>query len=101
MTSQTQAEALSALRDRFYRAETAEEFAEIARIEAEILGGPFFDGRATQITASRQIALQASYEMGREAAKQGADYFTGCKLTDHECRLRWADGHNSTREIVW
>jgi hypothetical protein len=57
--------------------------------------------QTTQITASRQVALQASYEMGRAAAQQGADYFTGCKLTDAESRLRWADGFNSTREMAW
>jgi hypothetical protein len=50
---------------------------------------------------TRQIALQASYEMGRSAAQRGADYFTACKLTDAECRLRWADGFNSTREFAW
>lgn len=44
MTTQTQTEALADLRDRFYSAETAEQFAEIARLEAEILGGPFFKG---------------------------------------------------------
>lgn len=47
---------------------------------------------------TRQIALDTSYEMGRAAAQRGADYFTGCPLTDQECRLRWADGFNSTRE---
>lgn len=52
-------------------------------------------------SASRQVALQASYEMGRAAAQRGADYFTGCVLTDHECRMRWADGFNSTREMAW
>jgi hypothetical protein len=41
-----------------------------------------------------------AYEMGREAARQGVDYFD-CPLTDHECRMRWADGHNSRREIAW
>jgi hypothetical protein len=35
-------EQLAALRDRMDRAETAEEFAEIARLEAEALGGPFY-----------------------------------------------------------
>lgn len=48
MNSQTKtdkAEALSALRDRFQRAETAEEFAEIALLEAKILGGPFYDNQ--------------------------------------------------------
>lgn len=57
--------------------------------------------QTTQITASRQVALQASYEMGRAAAQNGADYFTGCPLRDPECRSRWADGHNSIRQIAW
>lgn len=33
------------LREMFAKAETAEQFAEIARLEAEMLGGPWFDGR--------------------------------------------------------
>jgi hypothetical protein len=52
-------------------------------------------------TVTRQIALQTSWEMGRRAAQRGKDYFTDCPLTDAECRLRWADGYNSTREIAW
>ena len=55
--------------------------------------------QTTEVT--RQIALQASWDMGRYAAQHGVDYWTGCNLTDHECRMRWADGHNSTREIAW
>lgn len=55
----------------------------------------------TETSITRQIALQTSYEMGRYAADRGVDYFTGCPLTDPECRLRWADGHNSRREIAW
>jgi hypothetical protein len=51
-------------------------------------------------SVTRQIALQASYDMGRNAAQMGHDYFA-CPLTDHECRMRWADGFNSTREIAW
>lgn len=57
--------------------------------------------QTTQTNTTRQVALQASFEMGRAAAQQGADYFTGCKLTDAECRMRWADGFNSTREMAW
>lgn len=49
-------------------------------------------------TVTRQIALQAAWEMGRYAARRGVDY---CPLTDAECRLAWANGHNSTREIAW
>lgn len=51
-------------------------------------------------SVTRQIALQASYDMGRNAAQMGHDYFT-CPLTDDECRMRWAAGFNSTREIAW
>jgi len=54
-----------------------------------------------QQSVTRKIALEASYEMGRFAAHQGKDYFTACQLTDDECRSRWADGFNSTREIDW
>lgn len=41
MTSQ-QTEAINDLRARMNRAETAEEIAEICRLEAEIMGGPFY-----------------------------------------------------------
>lgn len=37
-----QRERLDALRARFWRAETAEEHAEICRQEAELMGGPFY-----------------------------------------------------------
>lgn len=52
---------------------------------------------SNQPNVPHQIALDASFEMGRDAAKRGHDYFA-CPLTDHECRMRWADGFNSTRE---
>lgn len=35
-------EELEALRRRFWKAETAEEHAEICRLEAELMGGPFY-----------------------------------------------------------
>ena len=54
--------------------------------------------KAKQIEVTREIALQASFEMGMEAAKRGHDYFA-CPLTDHECRMRWADGYNGV--IAW
>ncbi len=37
-----QATTVQELRDLFYRAETAEEQAEICRLEAELMGGPFW-----------------------------------------------------------
>jgi hypothetical protein len=52
---------------------------------------------ADQDSITRKVALEVSFAMGREAALRGQDYFA-CPLTDHECRMRWADGFNSTRE---
>jgi hypothetical protein len=49
-------------------------------------------------SVTRQIALDASFAMGMEAAKRGHDYFA-CPLTDHECRMRWADGFNGV--LAW
>jgi hypothetical protein len=50
------------LRDRFYRAETAEEIAEICRLEAEQNGGPFWCPTCgVELSADDTIPCQFDY----------------------------------------
>ncbi len=60
------------------------------------------EGRKQEYTMSaitRQIALQASYEMGRYAAARGRS-FTDCPLTDAGCIRRWHDGYCDFRKVA-